>query len=528
MAHKKNKPFSRKNIPNKITSNNLAVKLLLRWLLPINSIFSKLRFHGNTKWTAFGLIFLTLFWAWSSCRDVTKAFTEARYLYKTLFGTDATIQAINTYQGLMMALVTHSSTFISLLQSIVHSRAAQLQSPYQTVGNWFTLAIDGSRETVPGTKSNEAAFCAENYGQSATAKSRRKRKARQKELLKERTRKEKKQVTPKNRKKSKKNQDSKPTALPVSPKSEAAPQGPQVWITMIWHMGLRLIWTWKLGPSNSCERTHAKELIKKGKFRKNTLFVADAGYVGYPLWKSIMVNDYHFMVRVGANVHLLWELTEYDITKKGKREYEVLCWPKGAQGKGEMPLRLRMIRIRLNKKTYAWMLTNVLDKEALTPQMAVKLYKMRWGIEMAFRGLKQTLDMGKLRCGNSKRVLVELDWAIMAMAIIELFALKEQHSKEAKKKNRGKVIDPRRRSLAETVQALRWILRTLHEEPEEGEDLVSKLQRAVTDEYERKSSKKPRKRTKNKDKKPLGDPNIRKLNEEERKKLSKILEKHHA
>ena len=51
---------------------------------------------------------------------------------------------------------------------------------------------------------------------------------------------------------------------------------------------------------------------------------------------------------------------------------------------------------------------------------------MRWGIEIEFRGLKQTLERAKLRSRNDQRLLAELDWSIMAMAIVELFAWKEQ------------------------------------------------------------------------------------------------------
>ena len=55
---------------------------------------------------------------------------------------------------------------------------------------------------------------------------------------------------------------------------------------------------------------------------------------------------------------------------------------------------------------------------------------MRWGIEVEFRGLKQTLDRAKLRCRNGRRLLAELNWSIMAMAVAELFALKEQLSSQ--------------------------------------------------------------------------------------------------
>jgi hypothetical protein len=38
------------------------------------------------------------------------------------------------------------------------------------------------------------------------------------------------------------------------------------------------------------------------------------------------------------------------------------------------------------------MLTNVLRRDQLTLQEITRFYRMRWGIEVEFRGLKQTLD----------------------------------------------------------------------------------------------------------------------------------------
>ena len=62
------------------------------------------------------------------------------------------------------------------------------------------------------------------------------------------------------------------------------------------------------------------------------------------------------------------------------------------------------------------MLTSVLDRKKLPNKKIIKYYKMRWGVEVEYRGLKQTIDKRNLRCRNSDRVYVELDWSIRAMA----------------------------------------------------------------------------------------------------------------
>jgi hypothetical protein len=64
------------------------------------------------------------------------------------------------------------------------------------------------------------------------------------------------------------------------------------------------------------------------------------------------------------------------------------------------------------------MLTNVLRRDQLTIQEITRLYRMRRGIEVECRGLKQTLDRHRLRCRNSSRVCVELDWSIQSRVAI--------------------------------------------------------------------------------------------------------------
>ena len=142
---------------------------------------------------------------------------------------------------------------------------------------------------------------------------------------------------------------------------------------------------------------------------------------------------------------------------------------------------------------------------------------------MEFRGLKQTLDRAKLRSRNDKRLLVELDWSILAMAVAELLALKEQLTqRSSKSSDQHFAPDPLKRSLANTMRALRRCLSNLNEVPKPGQDLSSQLRDAVTDCYIRKASKRARYRPPNPDKKPLGDPKLRPLEPEEKQKLQEM------
>jgi hypothetical protein len=385
----------------------------------------------------------------------------------------------------MAALSKWSATLIGELIVVFRRQAQTIGGRFWRVGRWVPIAFDGSRTATPRTRSNEATYCAANYGKGKTAKYRKKK--------------------------------TKGMRRRNNQKNKAQPPQPQVWMTLLWHMGLRLPWAWRLGPSNASERDHVMTMLAEEDFPPRTLFCGDAGFIGYPLWSRILKRNGDFLVRVGANARLLIEELQGRVVSEGEEQF-VWCWPLDAQRAGGPPLRLRLIHTRL-KKTEVWLLTSVLDPARLTRAEIVRLYRMRWGIEVEFRGLKQTLNRAELRCRNEARVGVELDWSILAMAVAELWALKEQLAKPAAKSHPKKPPGPEKRSLSGTMRALRWCLRNLHERCEPGRSLRDRLREAVTDDYQRNSTKGARYRPDNPDKNPLGDPKLRVLTREEMQML---------
>jgi hypothetical protein len=431
---------------------------------------------------------------WSDHRHLTEAFTRAWEQAQALIPG----VMFDTYQGLMNALLRWSSRLIPRLCQVLHQRMRSLSRHYE-LGGWVPLAMDGFRIDAPRTQSNEAAFCAKNYGQGKRA----------------RYGKYGKYHTCKGMRR-KRNLE-----------NPAHPPKPQVWCTILWHMVLRLPWLWRTGPSNASERHHAQEMIQVGKQPKNTLFCADAGFVGFPFWSQVLTAGCHFLVRVGSNVNLLSEVARWKYEKVGN-EIFVLCWPLQARTKKQMPLRLRLMRVCVGK-TEMNLLTSVLDDARLPLSLAQKLYAMRWGVEVEIRGLKQTMDRVKLRCRDSRRLMVELDWSILAMAVVELFAIKEQlaarEQHSLRKRNRAKKLpppDPARRSLAMSLRALQRCLRQHDVVPAPGKDLATLLMQAVTDDYVRASNKRARYCPKNPDKKPLGNPVIKPLGKEDRQFLQQL------
>ena len=434
-----------------------------------SSIFHDLKKHGNTKWNAIDLAMLAVLWVWSDRSQLTVAFQEATVWSERILGR----VAVGTYQALTNALMKYGVQLVPLLWNRLHQLMEQVGQENWRVGLWLALAIDGSRISTPRTKANEEAFRASNYGKGKTAKYRKK----------------------KGKNKRKKN------------RAKAETVKPQIWITMIWHMGLRLPWAWKLGPSDSSERAHFQDMLAKQKFPKNTLFCADAGFTGYDFWKSIIDEKHSFLIRVGSNVRLLTKLGYY------AREHDgiVYVWPDAAARKLQRPLVLRLIHLK-GERGDVFLLTNVLNLRRLSDAQASRLYRLRWGIELQFRALKQTFGRRTLRSRTPDRAYAELNWSLIGLWMIHLFAVKEQVSIGE---------PPSQTSAGLAIQVVRSILFLWCEVPEEGADLWTQLQQAVLDTYKRQGSKRARYLPNKKDKPSAGKPKIEKANQKKMELLER-------
>lgn len=475
MGSRKRSTRRKKSAPAR-GANKAQLSGLLSWVLPEGATFAQDEFHGNTRWSADQLAGQALIWSWQETKLVTDAFTHAQEACDEL-GWRNTAQS---YTSMMNALERYDNVWMRAMRDRVQTLAEKVGGPFFRIGGWVLISFDGSRATAPRTVSNERAFCAPRYGHGKRAKYGKKK--------------------------------SKGLRRKRNQQHPTHPPAPQAWITMLWHMGLRLPWSWRLGPSNASEREHVQEMLATEEFPKKTLFCGDAGFVGYPLWQAILQAKVDFVVRVGGNVSLLSKTA--DVKKLGGGL--VLCWPKGKMNAGQPPLRLRLAQVRIGKTT-VWLLTSVLNATRLTRRQLIRVYKMRWGIEVEFRGLKQTIDKHRLRCRNSARVLVELNWSLCGMAVAELLALREQLAR--RKSKSGKKNLPENLSLANTLRALRTAMRNLRTPQQAGGDLLENLSQAKVQRYWNRTDKRARYRPANPDKKTLGDPKLRKINAQERIRL---------
>jgi hypothetical protein len=439
-----------------------ALQRALRWIIN-EGIFSQLTLHGNITWTASQLVVLAVLWVWSDQATLTGAFAHAKHLALSMLGK----VALTTYQGLANALVTWTAPLLPLIQQRLHGLMEQTGGEQWRIEGWLPLAVDGSRITTPRTQCNEASFSATHYGQGAKARSRRKwkNKKRRSKRLSERVK-------------------------------------PQIWLTLLWHMGLWMPWSWKTGPSTSSERGHFLEMLTTLVFPEKTLFCGDAGFVGYELWKTIQDKGHHFLIRVGANVRLLKNLGH-----AREREGLVYLWPAAAARDAQPPLTLRLIVLQ-GPRGAVYLVTDVLSTKELSDRQAAKLYRLRWGVELQFRSYKQTFGRGKLLSRTPQRALVELDWSLLGLWMIQLLAVKEQLAMGS---------PPQRSSVALAVSVIQEAMHAWPEDVCNPHVLRHRLSAAVKDEYHRATSKRARYRPHFKDVPSAGKPKIVRATARQRK-----------
>jgi hypothetical protein len=193
-------------------------------------------------------------------------------------------------------------------------------------------------------------------------------------------------------------------------------QSPQMWVTMLWDLGLGLPWAWKIGRADASERHHLRWML--GQCPAGCLLAMDAGFTGYELLRQIRAGGRHFLLRVGRQVELLKDL--YDVEEKDGLVY---LWPQFAQRDAQPPLVLRLIRLPQKgdgrKKMY--LLTDVLDAAALGDELAGEIYAKRWGVELAYRALKQTFEARKLRSHAPVQALLEMHGLLLGLTLLGLW-----------------------------------------------------------------------------------------------------------
>jgi hypothetical protein len=409
----------------------------LRWLLAGVSL-SGITFRPDCTWTPETLAFAALLWAWSDEKTLIERFATARKIIIHRYAKQP--EPAGSYQAFIKILCKWTEPLREALSTAFRQRMSQLLAAVWMVEGWLVFAVDGSRMDVPQTRKNEQRYSPKSKLSREAQKRRRQRRRRRRQRAAQAAR-------------------------------ERKANTPRIWLTMLWHVGSGLPWDWRTGPSDSSERGHFQEML--GSVPLGSLLAADAGFVGYELWKTILEAGHQLLVRVGSNVKLLKKLGY-----ARERDGLVYLWPDRAAAKRLPPLVLRLVVVTNPRRGPIYLVTSVASQEALSHAQMAVVYGKRWGIEVYYRHCKQTFDRRKLRSQNPDNAMVELHWSLLGMWAMGL------HS-HARLVQQG--VQPERISFAGVWRAYRRAMREYKSPPDRGERLRQMIDRALIDPYQRRN-----------------------------------------
>jgi hypothetical protein len=424
-------------------TNQQALKSVLEWLLAGIS-WTGVRFRDDCSWSPKLLVATCLFWVWGDAKTLQGRFTTARKI------------ALRIYAG-PMAVATSYQAFTKVLQRWTAALEARVQQRLreamrERLAERFQLAGfipfggDGSKFGLARTASLEQAFAPVKSRQRADRQKARRRAAR----------------------------PARPRRLCQRQRAAAArakkATSPQLAVTVLWHLCCGLPWSWRLGPSNRSERAHLQQMLVE--LPTGALVVADAGFYGYALWQGLLAADQAFIMRVGSNVRLLRRLGY--VRERGDVVY---CWPDREAAKGQPPLVLRLVVIHDGRQP-VYLVTSVLDHRRLSNRQVSEFYRLRWGVEVYYRHVKQTYELRKLRSRAATNAPLEATWALLGLWAMAIYAYCHLQAQD---------IPPARVSMAQVLRAFRQPMREYKSRPDPGEDVHALLDLAVIDAYCRRS-----------------------------------------
>jgi hypothetical protein len=251
---------------------------------------------------------------------------------------------------------------------------------------------------------------------------------------------------------------------------------------------------WKLGTTytgwNDAQARWLERLRPRVTRRLQQQMQAGAGRCWLREGWCAFAAEMNFLFRVGANVRLLRKLGAVQ-----ERSDTVYLWPD--ERHREPPLVLRLLRRRQGNQTMD-LVTNVLDEQRLSAESAGVLDELRWGVEVFYRSLKQTLQKRKMLSRTLQTAAGELTWAVLGMWLLGLMSVTQIIARGGQPLSWSAAVARER-----VRQSLRLALAGRRDRA-----LVRDLGQAVRDAYQRQGSKKARDWPHKKTEKPPGSPNI--------------------
>ena len=395
------------------------------------------QFRKDCQWNPFGLAAAALLWAWSGKLALKDRFDQALRFARGLGRRFAPLTT--SYQAFMKLLVRWTVTLVGCLVLAFRVLMERKFPKHFRFAGFVILAADGSKVRLARTRSNEARYSPATRGKKG-------KKRRQANRAKKRPR------------------GSKARAQRARDKKA---DSPQLALTLLFHVMLRLPWDWRIDSSDTSEREQLRQMVPG--LPADALLVADCGFVGYDFWSELLASGRQFVIRVGGNVRLLKKLGY--VREAGDTVY---LWPDKAAKRKKPPLALRLLVVHDGRQPW-YLVTSVRSRQRLSDKQVAQIYQFRWRIEVFFRHFKQTYRREKLRSHKAEHTACEAQWSLLGLwAMLLHTQIQQQQHGQAGKVSVATVL----RSFGKAIDEQRC-------RPEPGESLTDMLLVAFVDPYRR-------------------------------------------
>ena len=205
------------------------------------------------------------------------------------------------------------------------------------------------------------------------------------------------------------------------------------------------------------------QLISECDMPKNTIFIADRGYITLNTLAHLLDNNHYFLIRAKApttSSSMTKDLMEPNISSdkyikvdisrsmKNRRESQADVFKKISPNrkfdyisvddkKSIYTMNLRCTCIKLDEDSYEYLISN-LPFESFTSEELKALYWKRWSIETSFRSLKYALSLVYLHSVNRELIIQEIFAKMILYNITSLIHAYAQNSKELLERSRKK------------------------------------------------------------------------------------------
>jgi IS4 transposase len=246
-------------------------------------------------------------------------------------------------------------------------------------------------------------------------------------------------------------------------------------IHQVYHVGDELPADVAVSPARLHDAKGVKKVLAQA--RKGVLYLIDRGYCSFALWQSIDDAWASFITPLKKGMvyeHLKW----LNPKKQRARVRDELVRFPGMDEGGDGYI-LRVVQIRQEDGTWWSYVTNLLDD--LTADDIQEIYSLRWRIEIFFRHLKHTLNMGHWFAESEAGVQAQLYAALIGYLLSQVVLL--WVSREAR-------IAPEQYRFTTVVHELAgWLLSQLGmNQLLPWEDLLDRVRRNALDKDRRRNS----------------------------------------